>query len=67
MVDEEAVVDGKKGVVSVVAKGVFRSRKTGRSWKETFIYRLSGFDEEGRIGWWEIWADTLSAWEAVNG
>lgn len=56
-----------KGVVSVVGKATFRSIGTGKSWDEQFIYRLSGFDEEGRIGHWEIWADPLSAYMAVEG
>ena len=30
------------------------------------LYRLSDFDEQRRIGHWEIWADPLSAWEAVG-
>ncbi|KAI9866467.1 MAG: hypothetical protein M1813_001017 [Trichoglossum hirsutum] len=55
------------GAVSVVAHATFKSIKTGKSWKEQFIYRLSGFDQEGRIGHWEIWADPLSAWVAVGG
>lgn len=56
-----------KGVVSVVGKASFASIKTGKKWDEQFIYRLSGFDEAGRIGHWEIWADPLSAWVAVGG
>lgn len=55
-----------KGAVSVVGKASFTSIKTGKSWHEQFIYRLSGFDEIGRIGHWEIWADPLSAWAAVD-
>ena len=66
LIDEECEINGKKGVVSVTGNGRFRSLKTGKVWDEVFIYRLSEFDEEGRIGHWEIWADTLSAWEAVN-
>jgi hypothetical protein len=58
--------DGGSGVVFVVGGGTFTSVKTGKSWKEKFVYRLSGFDVEGRIGHWEIWADPLSAWEAVK-
>jgi len=58
---------GGNGLVSVVAHAKFASVATGESWEEDFIYRLSGFDEEGRIGHWEIWADPLSAWEAVGG
>ncbi|KAH0565716.1 hypothetical protein GP486_000880 [Trichoglossum hirsutum] len=57
---------GVGGAVSVVAHATFKSIKTGKSWKEQFIYRLSGFDREGRIGHWEIWADPLSAWVAVG-
>jgi hypothetical protein len=40
------------GAVSVVGKGRFESVKTGKSWDETFIYRFSGFDEQGKIGHW---------------
>lgn len=58
--------DGR-GVVSVVGNATFKSVKTGQSWDEQFIYRLSEFDEDGRIGHWEIWADPLSAWAAVGG
>lgn len=61
-----ADVGEKRGVVSVVGKGTFKSVKTGREWSEKFIYRFSGFDQEGRIGHWEIWADPLSAWIAVG-
>ncbi|KAL9122180.1 MAG: hypothetical protein Q9187_001261 [Circinaria calcarea] len=64
---EEFIVDATTDAVSVVAKAKFKSVKTGKSWDETFIYRLSKFDAEGRIGHWEIWADPLSAWEAVGG
>ena len=55
------------GAVSVVAEGRFESIKTGKAWHETFIYRLSDFDEQGKIGTWEIWADPLNAWFAVGG
>jgi hypothetical protein len=55
-----------KGAVSVVGKATFASVKTGKQWHEQFIYRFSGFDEAGRIGHWEIWADPLSAWVAVG-
>ena len=59
--------DDGGGAVSVVANASFKSIKTGKSWEEQFIYRLGGFDREGRIGHWEIWADPLSAWVAVKG
>lgn len=58
--------DGR-GVVSVVGKGTFKAVATRKSWEEQFIYRLSDFDEDGKIGHWEIWADPLSAWVAVGG
>jgi len=72
IVDTEAVAGeedanaGLKGAVSVVGKGTFQSIKTGKEWHEQFIYRFSGFDEDGKIGHWEIWADPLSAWVAVG-
>jgi hypothetical protein len=59
--------EGGRGVVTVVGKGVFSSLRTGKAWEEKFIYRFSAFDNEGRIGHWEIWADPLSAWVAVGG
>lgn len=64
MVDADA--DGGKGVVSVVGKARFESVRTGRGWEEEFIWRLGGWDEEARVGRWEIWADPLSAWVAVG-
>lgn len=64
IVDDEA--DGGNGMVSVVGKGRFVSKKTGKGWDEKFIYRFSEFDEQGKIGHWEIWADPLSAWDAVG-
>ncbi|KAJ4345425.1 uncharacterized protein N0V89_011555 [Didymosphaeria variabile] len=63
---EGFIVDAEAGMVSVVGKGHFKSRKTGKGWDEQFIYRLSDFDAEGRVGHWEIWADPLSAWDAVG-
>lgn len=60
------IVDAEAGMVSVVGKGCFSSKKTGKGWNEQFIYRFSGFDEQGKIGHWEIWADPLSAWDAVG-
>ncbi len=65
-VSNEGGNHGKRGVVSVVGKARFESVKTGKGWNEEFIYRFSGFDEEGRIGHWEIWADPLNAWVACE-
>jgi hypothetical protein len=64
--DEGFIVDAETEMVSVVGKGRFTSRKTGKGWDEHFIYRFSEFDEHGKIGHWEIWADPLSAWVAVG-
>ncbi|KZF25930.1 hypothetical protein L228DRAFT_242315 [Xylona heveae TC161] len=63
----DAGSDNGNGTVNVVGTARFESIKTGKSWEETFIYRLSGFDDDGLIGHWEIWADPLSAWLAVEG
>ena len=54
IVDPDAVVEGENGsgVVCVVGKARFESVKTGKSWREQFIYRLSGFDADGKIGHW---------------
>jgi hypothetical protein len=60
------VVDVDANKVSVVGKGKFESVEMGRSWEETFSYVLSGWDEDGRMGRWDIWADPLSAWAAVS-
>lgn len=54
-------------MVSVKGKATFKSIETGKAWEEEFIYRLSEFDEDGKIGHWGIWADPLSAWIAVGG
>nr|POE49529.1 dsc e3 ubiquitin ligase complex subunit 4 [Quercus suber] len=72
VVDESArdtgdEANGRCGVVSVVGKAVFRAVRTGKEWEESFVWRLSGFDQEGRFARWEIWADPLSAWMAVGG
>ncbi|UPX11496.1 uncharacterized protein EKO05_0002101 [Ascochyta rabiei] len=63
---KDFIVDANAGMVSVVGKGHFSSKKTGKGWDEQFIYRFSGFDEKGKMGHWEIWADPLSAWDAVG-
>ncbi|KAF2088255.1 hypothetical protein K490DRAFT_73207 [Saccharata proteae CBS 121410] len=63
---EGFIVDAEANMVSVVGGGRFESVRTGKSWTERFAYRLSGWDEDGKIGHWEIWADPLSAWVAVQ-
>ena len=57
---------GKKGAVTVKLQAEFRSIKTGKGWTEEFVYVLSDFDDEGKIGCQELWADPLSAWVAVG-
>ncbi|KAI9806810.1 MAG: hypothetical protein M1833_002467 [Piccolia ochrophora] len=54
------------GVVSVVLQGTFVSVQTGKSWQEDFVHRFAFSSTEGRIEHWEIWADPLSAWFAVQ-
>ena len=70
---EQLVVDvnakgpsGSRGVVTVKLQAEFKSIKTGKGWAEEFVYVLSDFDEEGKIGCQELWADPLSAWVAVG-
>lgn len=58
--------DGE-GMVSVKGRATFKAINTSKQWDEEFIYRLSNFGEDGKIGHWEIWADPLSAWVAVGG
>lgn len=57
---------GNPGVVTVKLQAEFKSIKTGKGWAEEFIYLLSDFDEDGKIGNQELWADPLSAWVAVG-
>ncbi|KAE8445913.1 hypothetical protein EG329_012692 [Mollisiaceae sp. DMI_Dod_QoI] len=64
--EDEDEDESMLGAVSVVGKARFESVKTGKDWEEQFIYRFSGFDKEGKIGHWEIWADPLSAWVACE-
>lgn len=68
VVDAEAVGPGggRKGAVTIKLQGEFKSLKTGKGWEEQFVYILSDFDEDGKIGRQELWADPLSAWLAVG-
>jgi hypothetical protein len=54
VVDPEAMIEGMTltGAVCVVGKGTFENRESGWSWDEKFIYKLSGFDEDGRVAHW---------------
>lgn len=64
---EQFSVDPEQGTVTIKLRGKFASLKTGRDWEEDFVYLLSEFDEHGKIGCQELWADPLSAWMAVGG
>ena len=70
VIDAEALGPGAeeegRGVVTVKMRAGFKSVKTGKGWEEEFVYVLSGFDDEGKIGRQELWADPLSAWVAVG-
>ena len=68
VVDSEAVGPGGglKGVVTIKLHAEFKSVRTGKGWEEEFVYVLSEFDEDGKIGCQELWADPLSAWVAVG-
>ena len=63
---EDFMVDPKRGTVTIKLRARFASIKTGRSWEEQFVYVLSEFDEDYKIGSQELWADPLSAWMAVQ-
>jgi hypothetical protein len=53
-------------VVTVKGRANWTYVKTAKKWDETFIWRLSRFDEEGKIGGYEVWADPLSLWWATQ-
>lgn len=55
------------GAVTIKLNAGFASVRTSKSWEEDFVYVLSEFDENLRIGHLELWADPLSAWLAVGG
>ena len=57
---------GSKGAVTIKLQAEFKSIKTGKGWEEEFVYILSDFDEDGKIGRQELWADPLSAWVACG-
>ena len=57
---------GSKGVVTVKLQAEFKSVKTGKGWAEEFVYVLSDFDDGGKIGRQELWADPWSAGGAVG-
>ena len=63
---EDFMVDPKRETVTIKLRARFASIKTGKSWEEQFVYVLSEFDEDYKIGSQELWADPLSAWMAVQ-
>ncbi|KAK4691214.1 hypothetical protein P7C71_g5738, partial [Lecanoromycetidae sp. Uapishka_2] len=63
---EKFMVDPVVGSVTIKLHAKFASVKTGKSWEEDFVYVLSEFDENLKIGSQELWADPLSAWMAVG-
>lgn len=64
--NEQFMIDPEKRTVTIKLHAKFASVKTGKSWNEDFIYVLSEFDEDFKIGSQELWADPLSAWVAVG-
>ena len=63
---EKFMVDAERKTVTVMLHAKFASVRTGKSWEEDFVYVLSEFDEDFKIGCQELWADPLSAWVAVG-
>ena len=63
----DVAADPDHGIVTVPLQAKFKSVKTGKAWLEKFVYVLSDFDEDGKIGYQQLWADPLSAWLAVGG
>lgn len=63
---EEFMVDPVRKTVTIMLHARFASVRTGKSWEEDFVYVLSDFDEDFKIGSQELWADPLSAWVAVG-
>lgn len=62
----EYVVDAEACTVCVRGGARFTWKSTGQSWDETFVYVL-GFDGEGRVEKYEVWADSGAAWLASRG
>ena len=57
---------GGRGVVMVKVHAGLAGIKSRKSWEEDFIMVFSDFDEDGKIGHKEIWADNLSAFMGVE-
>lgn len=66
--DGDAGLEGPgRGAVLVKAHATVEAVKTGVTWDEDFVFLMSDFDSDGKIGHLEIWSDNLSAWLAVGG
>lgn len=68
VVDSQTKYGGaaQPGAVVVRAHARLGCAHNDSTWEEHFVFILSQFDEEGKIGKLEIWADNLSAWVAVG-
>lgn len=60
------VVDAEAGRVAARGTARFTWKSTGQEWEEEFAYML-GFDEEGKVVSYEIWADSGAAYLASQG
>ncbi|KAL3421022.1 hypothetical protein PVAG01_07467 [Phlyctema vagabunda] len=54
------------GALLVKAHVKIEALKSKVVWEEDFVFLLSEFDQDGKIGHLEIWSDNLSAWLAVG-
>jgi len=63
---KEYIVDAVENKVSVRGTAKFTWTSTKQSWDEVFTYVL-GFDEEGKVLQYEVWADTGAAYLASKG
>lgn len=65
---EGVAVDARADCVTFeLSNARWEAVNTGKSWTETNLHRLSGWDHTGqRFAKWEVFADPLSAWDAVQ-
>ncbi|KAJ9655274.1 hypothetical protein H2198_005803 [Neophaeococcomyces mojaviensis] len=63
---KEYIVDALENKTSVRGEARFTWTSTKQSWDEVFTYVL-GFDEEGKVLRYEVWADTGAAYLASKG
>ena len=60
------VVDADASTVAARGEARFTWIETGQSWDEVFAYAL-GFDEQGKVKTYEVWADSGAAYLASRG